>query len=660
MINIEKIKSLGPVNVLTKKGKILQKNFEDKKIIKKNKFIEEVLDDLERNHNHSWYDEIYSRNKNNLNDIALFYRGNEITYKEMFANMQKYAKSLKQMGVKENAEIPICISNTPEFVYLLGAISMLGLKANVFASDLDPDYTVEIINSCNSDIMFIEDRYYKDLKDLLPKTKINKIIMPSITSSLPKTGNKYANLDKKHGLFVNNVNKYQQENKNILSIDEFINLGTNYQDSIKYNSNLDDEFIISYSSGTTSNKPKPIVHTTRSLVTIGRCHDPEIQKTTSMKNFTIQAHIPTFSNTDIICSISDSLMQGSKLALEPIYDKDFFIDTLLINKPTYIVASRCYWLQAFKKVFFDKEYKDVKMPFLLIPFAVGEGLDANEEKFLNKGLRKVDAGKKLVPLPTSVITMSVAGGDCEHGGIFWLLFRSLQGKRPNYLLKKETPGLKAFEMVEYAVLDENGNKCKPYQYGRLVANSPCTMKCYKNNPQATQDFFIKDATGKVWGDCCVYSYLDSSNGIHIKGRIPKENDKIPPFIIADAILKDTKNILSCEVVKSEDKNFYIAHIEKQPLSHKNILDIINSTEQRCEKILGKDVTKKILYRIHSNKEAFPLTHSGKRDTRAIENEGIGPKTFKIINDNNNITCIPAKEYIDSMNKEKNKVMQKIR
>ena len=63
-----------------------------------------------------------------------------------------------------------------------------------------------------------------------------------------------------------------------------------------------------------------------------------------MKDFTIQAQIPTHSNTDIIASISDSLMQGSRLALEPIYDKDFFIDSLLINRPNYVVATRSFWL----------------------------------------------------------------------------------------------------------------------------------------------------------------------------------------------------------------------------------------------------------------------------------------------------------------------------
>ncbi len=659
MINVEKIKDLKAVKLLTKKGEIYKKNFEERKKEKKDKWIEGILKDLQENHNHSWYDELFLRNKDNLDDKALFYRGNEITYGQMFKKMQDYAKSLKSLGIKENSEIPICISNTPEFVYLLGAISMLGAKANVFASDYDAAYLVDIINSCNSDIIFVEDRYYNDLKNILPKTKVNKIIMPSLTTSLPKEGNKFAEIDKKHGLFVNKVPEFKKENEKIESIDEFLRLGKNYDGTLDYKSNLDTEFIISYSSGTTSNRPKPIVHTTRSLVTIGRCHDPEVQKTTSMKDFTIQAHIPTFSNTDIICSISDSLMQGSKLALEPIYDKDFFLDTLLINKPTYIVATRSHWLNAFKKIYADPKYQNVKMPFLFIPFAVGEPLEVNEEKFLNQILSKVKAGKDKIPLPASIVKMSIAGGDCEHGGIFWLLFRAWQSKKPNSLLKQEPAGLKAFEMVEYDVLDEKGNSCAPYQYGRLVANSPCTMKCYKDNPLATDKFFIKDATGKEWGDCSVYSYLDKDRGIHIKGRIPKENEEVPSFIVADAILKDTKNILSCEVVKSPDGSYFIAHVEKQPTSQKSMYEIIYSAEKRCQQLLGKDITSKILYRIHNNKEGFPLTHSGKRDTTALEREGISINTFKLTPNGNETLYLSGKDYIDSLKEEKPKVKQKV-
>ena len=54
-----------------------------------------------------------------------------------------------------------------------------------------------------------------------------------------------------------------------------------------------------------------------------------------------------------------------------------------------------------------------------------------------------------------------------------------------------------FDFVEIAVLDPNGVILGPNQIGRLVANSPCTMKCYKNNVAATDAFFVKDSNGKT-------------------------------------------------------------------------------------------------------------------------------------------------------------------
>ena len=52
-------------------------------IEKKRKQAQKVLLDLKKNHNWSWIKEINERNKNNLNDVALFYRGTEITYNEL-------------------------------------------------------------------------------------------------------------------------------------------------------------------------------------------------------------------------------------------------------------------------------------------------------------------------------------------------------------------------------------------------------------------------------------------------------------------------------------------------------------------------------------------------------------------------------------------------
>ena len=627
MINLKKIQELigKKIKLLGKSG-ILKESNED--------FIARVLDDLEKNHNHSWYQELYTRNKDNLSDIALKYRGREITYDEMFSTMRDYAKSLKKLGIEKGMEIPICMSNTPELVYLLGAISIIGAKANIFANNFDQQYITEIINDCDANVMFVEDGKYPKIAEAIRNSKVENIVVSSLRSSLLNDIDPYQGFDDIHGRMVDTIDEVCRDNSKCMSITDFYDLGKNYQGEIFSDCGLDDEFLITYTSGSThSSRPKAIVHAVRSLITIGRCHDPEVQKTTSMKDFTIQAHIPTYSNTDIISSISDALMQGSKLALEPIYDKDFFLNSLIINQPTYVVATRSFWIQAAKEILGGR---NVKLPNLLLAFAVGEPLEKNEEKFLNKALRKAKAAKNMIPLPVSPVTMSVAGGDCEHGGIFWLLFRSLQSKTPGYAFKDEPRGLNPFQMVEVAVLDSDGNHCLPNELGRLVANSPCNMKKYKNNPEATEEFFIKDADGKVWGDCNVYGYLDENGAIYMKGRIPeKGEEEIPNFVVADSILRDTKNILSCEVVKAEcegsDEPLFIAHVEMQPGKAKtisSILDTIVSADIRCTEMLGEEIADKVFFRVHSNQESFPLTSSGKRDFTALEDEGITEKCIK--------------------------------
>ena len=117
------------------------------------KLTPEIIEkELLQHHNHSWYTELYNRNKNNLNDVALIYRGAKIKYGELFENIERYAKSLKKMGIGLDSEIPVCISNSPEIVYIMGAASMIGAKLNIFGAHFPKEYITEIIDGCNTDL----------------------------------------------------------------------------------------------------------------------------------------------------------------------------------------------------------------------------------------------------------------------------------------------------------------------------------------------------------------------------------------------------------------------------------------------------------------------------------------------------------------------------
>ena len=613
-----------------------------------------VLDDIEKNHNNSWYVELYRRNSKNLDDIALLYRGTKVSYKEMFTKMNKYAKSMKQLGINAGDEIPICMSNCPELIYIIGAASIIGAKFNIFGDAFDKDYITEIINECRCDVAFIEDNKYKKLEQSINSTNLKKIVITSLSKSLPSNCNLDNSIDKNHKcLFVDKSEEYSKKSNKNISIGRFEEISKEYTGNIKdyfYYGNLNEEFSITYSSGSTnSSRPKAIVHNVRSFITMGRYHDKEVSGSASMKNFVVEALIPTHSNTDIICGISDSLMQGSKLALEPIYDKDFLLDSLNFYGTNYVTATTSFWVNIAKQIKYNSKYKDIKLPNLLVPFAVGERLSMGEEKFINSALRKAKAGTKFIPLPVSPVSISVAGGDCEHGGIFWTLFRNYQNLKPYCKNSNHEHGLGYFNMVETAILDEKGNLCEPYKLGRLVANSPCTMKCYKNNEEATNKFFVLDSSGKTWADCNVYGYKDANGYVFMKGRIPETKDSIPMFIIKDAIEKDTKNIMSCEPIEDNESNLIIAHIEFQPNRQKNIKFIMQSVENRCVKILGKSVSSKIVFRIRNYNESFPLTGCGKRSINDLKREGLTEKCFKPLITNNDVLFINGFEYLEALN-----------
>lgn len=672
-VSFENFKKIINEKKLSLKTKIGQMTEKFDKQAKKEKHLKWVFDDLQKNRNHSWYEELYAKNKNTLEDTALFYRGNKITYDEMFQKMQDYAKALKSQGIRKGMEIPISMSNTPELVYLLGAISIIGAKANIFGDDFDKKYTTEIIDGCDSPILFVEDNRYPNLEESINASHVKNIVMTSLTDSLPNGINPYERFDSLHELFHRSVEYYERKNSCISSISEFIKSGEKYEGNLLEKSSLEDVFTITYSSGSTnSSHPKAITHWNRSFIVMGRYHDSEVSAIPSMKDFMIQAHIPTHSNTDIIASISDSLMQGSTLALEPIYDEKFFPYTLMINKPNFVVATREFWVNYSKQMLFNPDFKNVKMPFLLFPFEVGEPFSIGEEKFCNKALHKVKAGTnftlngKNIKLPVSPAMMSVAGGDCEHGGIFYVMYRALQSKLPHCLSHKHECGLSTYDMVEYAVLDEEGNKCKPYQLGRLVANSPCTMKEYKNDPEATKKFFISDADGKVWADCNVYSFIDGKGGIHMKGRIPEKAEELPLFMIADTILKDTKNIMSCEVVQPKDSpDTYVAHVEfmpqknNKPRSSVNQFKTLCSAEERCKKAFGEEITSKIVYHIRPFDNPYPLTGCKKRSASQLCLEDTFSTCIKPVMTGDVVGLINANIYLNQFVKA-NKVKENIK
>lgn len=601
---------------------------------------QKILRDIDLNHNHSWIKEVWDRNKNNLENTAIFYRGKKFSYEDFFVNSYKFARALKANGLKKGQEFICCIENTPEFPFIMGAASILGARVNLLSADMDQNYLIEIINNATSPFIFVTDKNFIEFSSTLSKIDKNKrIINLPLDYSLEK-GNPYKEITEKYyKLDEEKFNECLSKFDNVENVKDFLNTGKDY-DGVVYNpTGLNDVFTITYTSGSTnSNKPKGLMHRVRSYISMGRYHDSEISKVPSMKNKRMLALVRTMSDTDFMSAVSDVFMQSGNVALEPVNDKDFVIESILINKPTVVLTSRSVWLEMMKKQINNKCYKNIKFPSLMVPMCIGEPLDANEEKVLNKWLRSLKSGVDVSKFPNSIVSMSIAGGDSEHGGIFITLFRELQTKIYKNFGINEPVGMGTYGMVKVKALREDGTYCDYMEPGHLVANSPCTMEGYVNNEKGNEEFFITDAYGKNWANLNTYGYVDKFNHTYVKGRINSYDASIPNYKVASIILKDTKKIMSCEVVNVEDdgKKYYIAHIEPQMFTTVNLEKMLFSAAKRCELAFGEDFINNLYFRVRSNEESFPISPTLKRSFLKLIEEGISDKCIKateILNNN---------------------------
>lgn len=92
------------------------------------------------------------------------------------------------------------------------------------------------------------------------------------------------------------------------------------------------------------------------------------------------------------------------------------------------------------------------------------------------------------------------------------------------------------------------------------------------------------------------------------------------FKITEAILKVSKNILSCETVLIYEKETekIVSHIELIPDKNASERELIDEIRKQCQRNFPEEILSKQYYRIIPMGSTYELTKSGKRNIRALE------------------------------------------
>lgn len=588
----------------------------------------------------SWYHILRDRWSGREDQEAIFYRGNVITAKEMFARADQLSRALLALGVEKGDEIACCMSNVPEVLYLMLGANQIGVKLDFFGAHYDPKF-IDIIMSQCSDKLFIatDDEAEKILDKILASGFENKVIV-SLADSLPEHPEECAGYEKHLDRFYHYENKAAKlvaRHPELMTFDQFMEKGTSYAGAVIDDNGLDTEFLVTYTSGSTKiGFPKQEIHRNRSLITVGVFHDPELCGNPAITGLRGLAHLHTDTDTNLITTISDSLFQRWSVAMEPEYDREIFLDYLFINKPNFVLATTGFWLYAAKEYLVDRRYHDIndkprKLDFMLACMDVGEACQPGEEKLINAFFKEAKAGsgvKLAGPIHFPYVTIGAGGGDTEHGGIYYTLWRRMQEVLNKPKLHGNPYGLAPVPYAQAAVLKKNDQgewvECGYNEYGIIVANSATNMAGYKDFDKIRGKVYT-DNKGMDWLSCDVYGYIDKLGCVHMKDRkdskvVMEDGSSFLPFKLADVVQKDPVNILTSVITTAKINGMvkFIVNVEFSPLrKNPDDMDLLEQIDSRIRSAFP-EIAGRIVYRTFDSKHPFPCAASGKRNMVEVE------------------------------------------
>ncbi len=519
------------------------------------------------------YDNIYNSNKEHLKDIALMFFGKKITYKELFAQIDKTAKALIASGVKNNDNVAICMPALPETVYTILALNKIGANANMLNPLFNESQLTDRINETEATLLIVANELYSRVEKVIPQTAIKTVIACPAVNSL--------------GAIVKALKKVKSID-GTTTWNDFIKQGKNATISVPaYQPNK--PAIMVYSSGTTG-ASKGIQLTNDSInstinegVQIGFPWEREDRWF---------SQIPIWFSTGICAQTLVPLRYGITIILEPLYDFELFYRHILKYKPNFMITA-CglldYLMSKQPKADAYKEFK-----FLC---AGGEYVTQSAETKYNNWLKANGNNCGLYK----------GYGMCECGGTV-----TASSPKCNAM---GSAGIPTPNVIVAAFDIETDKELKYGERGEIRVLTAGRMLGYYKNEKATNDYFYTDENGNVWACTGDMGYVTKDGNLYVDGRISDsyvnaDGETIYLFDIERAVL-NVEKVRQCKAVVSEIGNnkVHVAHISFD--KDTDIADTLKRIKEYCQAKL-KANHMPTLVKVYD--DALPVSLSGKLDT----------------------------------------------
>lgn len=353
------------------------------------------------------YDYMKQQNKGNEDLTAISYFGKEVSYGELYENIDYASKALTALGVKKNDRIMYLMPNIPETAYLMYGTTQIGAVADYV--DPRPD-SIDLKVSAKKILeLFIEEKanyiialdqcylaMIKPIENELKELGIENIIVVSASDSmdLKATANymiESASFDGLNNLKnklknMKKMNELLEEAKKsstikIIDYKELINdvrFGT--FEKMLYESNKLD--LIVHTSGTSSPKPKAIPLTNDNLNSY--VHQTFGANMVMCPGDKALHMLPYFAAYGIVNVTHSGLCHGNNLIQIPEFSPANLGKLIKKYKPQTIIGTPTWFLNLMK----DKNLTKADLSFLKMITYGGDTMEYDDELAVNQFLRQ--------------------------------------------------------------------------------------------------------------------------------------------------------------------------------------------------------------------------------------------------------------------------------
>lgn len=523
------------------------------------------------------WENIYERNKNHLTDTALLYFGKKISYGKLFSEIDRTAKALANLGVKNGDNVAICMPAVPEAIYTILALNKLGANAGMLNPTFNETQLTDRVNEMEANVLVVVNELYTTMQNVIPKTTIKYVITCPAVNSL--------------GAFVRLAKKVKPIS-GTLRWNVFIQQGrgTSYQ-TASYEKQK--PAIMVFSSGTTG-ASKGIQLTNDGINATG-C-EYEYGGFGFQRQDIFFAQTPIWFSTGISVTVLVPLIHGITVILEPVYDFELFYQHILKYRPNFLVTATGLLDYLLNKQPRSEAYQQFK--YLA---AGGEYVAPSAEQKYNQWLSDSHNPHGL----------HKGYGMCECGGTV-----TSTNESSNILGSAGIP----LPHVTVAAFDLITGEEKRYgERGEIRVLTPCRMLGYYKKPVETAKYFHSDAHGNVWACTGDMGYVAEDGNVYVSGRISdsyvtSNGRTVYLFDIERAVL-DIPQVRQCKAIAHEI-NGVMTHICHTTLiGGANQEETLRMIKEHCAEKL--DVTHQpVLFRLYN--DALPVAPSGKLDIRKMQ------------------------------------------